>query len=95
MDEDVRQTMIDDLELKIAEKKEKVRGSEGNLWPLILGIVGLVLSISGLIYREWLWGVPIIAVAIFWAWDRSRTHVQYQTELQDLERRLSTLKAIK
>ena len=95
MDEDVRQTMIDDLELKIAEKKEKVRGSEGNLWPLILGIVGLVLSISGLIYREWLWGIPIIAVAFFWAWDRSKTHVQYKTELQDLERRLSTLKVTK
>ena len=95
MDEDVRQTMIDDLELKISEKKEKVRDTEGNLWPLILGIVGLVLSISGLIYREWLWGIPIIAVAFFWAWDRSKTHVQYKTELQDLERRLSTLKVTK
>ena len=95
MDEDVRQTMIDNLEVKIAEKKEKVRDTEGNLWPFILGIVGLVLSISGLIYREWLWGIPIIAVAIFWAGDRSKIHVQYKTELQDLERWLSTLKVTK
>ena len=95
MDEDVQQTMIDDLELKIAEKKEKVRYTEGNLWPFILGIVGLVLSISGLIYQEWLWGIPIIAVAVFWAWDRAKTHGQYKTELQDLERRLSTLKVTK
>jgi hypothetical protein len=51
MDEAVRLTMIDDLELKIAEKKEQVRRTEGNLLPLILGVVGLVLSITGLIYR--------------------------------------------
>ena len=95
MDEDVRQTMIDDVELKIAEKKEKVKETEGNLWPLILGNVVLVLSISGLIYREWLWGIPIIALAIFWAGDRSKIHVQYKTELQDLEIRLSTLKVTK
>ena len=95
MDEDVRQTMIDDVELKIAEKKEKVRDTEGNLWPFILGIVGLVLTISGLMYQEWLWGIPIIAVAVFWAWDRSKTHSQYKTELQDLERRLSTLEVTK
>ena len=76
--------MILDLELRIKEIKEQIRRTEGNGWPLILGIIGLMLTI-------FIIGFLIIIVAIFWAWDRSKKNSQYKSELQEYERRLFNL----
>ena len=82
-----KEKRITELELLIKDRKEIIRNTEGNGWPLILGVIGLVLAIAII-------GILIIIVAIFWAWDRSTKNSRARTELLQFESELSHLQMI-
>ena len=88
MEEFEKEKMIQNLELDIRNTKEYIRRTEGNGWPLILGVTGLVLSVVII-------GIPLIIIAIFWAWDRSKKNSHYRSELQEYEKKLFTLQKSK